>query len=107
MDTIPKEIVSDPIDLAGIVFILKNQWNRAHTSREGFKAYLIVGNHVLAALSAFSRLCLADNAAFHRSALSARRATALPIRKSSGWALASSSQVSGMETGVPGSPPGE
>src|SRR5258706_4578124 len=58
-------------------------------------------------LSTLSMLCFCFRTSRHRSPVSASRSSALVILKSSGCAFASSSQVSGIDTGAPGSPRGE
>ena len=57
--------------------------------------------------SAPSRLYFRFRASRQRSPVLARRSAALVSRKSSGWAPASSSHVSGIDTGAPGAPRGE
>src|SRR5712691_1340383 len=63
--------------------------------------------YAFARSSARSRLCLRVRASRQRSPVPARRSATLVILKSSGCALASSSQVSGIDTGAPGAPRGE
>src|SRR5690606_32525654 len=56
---------------------------------------------------AFARLCFAERTSCHRSPVLARRAGTFRSGKWSGSAASSSSHVSGMETGAPGTPRGE
>ena len=57
--------------------------------------------------NASSKFCLFFKALCQRSPDRVNISITFVIRKSRGWALASSSQVNGIDTGAPGSPLGE
>src|SRR5581483_881318 len=88
IDTSPKEIVSEPTERAAMLPPVLRP-----------VPYFM--------LRADSRLCLRLRASRQRSPVSTSRCAALESLKSSGCAVASSSQVNGIETGAPGTPLGE
>src|SRR5574341_966788 len=103
METIPNEMVSDAIDLAAMVHLFESTTYCIYFERK----IQSIPHYAFALLIASSRLCLRSSTSAQRSPSLARNSAALVILKSSGCALASSSQVRGIETGAPAAPRGE
>src|SRR4029077_3118779 len=110
IETIPNETVSVAIDRAAMAYspgrgsiIVNSQLRCASTGSQ----WIFLQLYAFARATARSRLCLRVNASRQRSPVWASRSTAFVILKSSGCALASSSQVSGIDTGAPAAPLGE
>src|SRR5688572_28035005 len=103
MDTMPKEMVNDAIDRAAMLHLMKSITYDKYFERR-IERILHYG---FARSRASSRLYFSSSAPRQRSPARPRNSAALVSLKSSGCALASSSQVRGMDTGAPGAPRGE
>src|SRR4029079_19001020 len=97
------EMVSDAIDLAAILHLIQSMTYAPYFERKVRR----ILHYAFVRPSARSRLCFRARTSPHRSPFSARRCAMFVMRKSSGCASASSSHVSGRETGAPGAPRGE
>src|SRR5262245_31828077 len=103
MDTIPNEMVRDPMDRAAIHHLMQSIAYGRYFERK----VRSIPHYAFSRSSAPSRLCLRLRASAHASGTRRKRSAALVSRKSSGCALARSSQVRGIDTGAPGTPRGE
>src|SRR5688500_7704179 len=99
----PNEIVNDAIDLAAMLHLIKSITCVAYFARKVRR----ILHYACVRLSARPRSCFRASTSPQRSSVCARRPATFVILKSSGCALASSSQLSGSDTGAPGAPRGE
>src|SRR4029079_18865899 len=97
METSPNEMVNDAIDLAAMLHLMQSMTYRPYFERKVRR----ILHYALARLKACSRLCFRPSTSFHWSPVAASRCATLVILKSRGCASASSSHVSGRETGAP------
>src|SRR5688572_6627849 len=97
METIPNEMVNDAIDRAAITHLLESMTYAAYFERKVRR----IPHYAFTRFKACSRLCLRASASRQRSPEVCSHSAALVMRKSSGCALANSSQVSGIDIGAP------